>query len=503
VNISLHAAMVDPALMGETFGGASWAAWRAVAKAIDGEAVTGAEAELLARLSGRSAASWAVGRRFREAYFVCGRRSGKSLFTAAVGLHAAILADWGAHLAPGQRPVVAIVAATTDQAGVIAGYCAGLAKSSVVIASEVVRQTATCIEFASGASVEVHANSFRSIRGRSFAAVLVDELAFLRSDDSASPDTELRRAALPGLLPGARLIGISSPWSRRGLLYAVHARHYGREDAAVLVLQADTLTMNPTFSAATIAEAQSEDAVLARTEFGAQFREDLRQFLDDATIERAVPAGVVERPRVAALPDGGAARYVAFADLSGGRHDAAALAVAHQEGGRAVLDKVVIAPAPHSPAEVVERFAAVLRDYGLGGVTADGYAGNFAVDAFAGQGVACQRSALDRSAIYAALVPYFAQGRVEVLDVPRLLHELRGLERRALAGGRERIDHAPGGHDDAINAAAGALLLAARAPVAGARTVALYRSAIWSEMSRELGPLPGREHSLDLGRFNV
>ena len=35
------------------------------------------------------------------------------------------------------------------------------------------------------------------------------------------------------------------------------------------------------------------------------------------------------------------------------------------------------------------------------------------------------------------------------------------LERRVARGGRDSIDHTPGGHDDLINAAAGALVLAA------------------------------------------
>ena len=42
----------------------------------------------------------------------------------------------------------------------------------------------------------------------------------------------------------------------------------------------------------------------------------------------------------------------------------------------------------------------------------------------------------------------------------RLVAQLVGLERRTARGGRDTIDHAPGGHDDLINAAAGVLCLA-------------------------------------------
>jgi hypothetical protein len=46
-----------------------------------------------------------------------------------------------------------------------------------------------------------------------------------------------------------------------------------------------------------------------------------------------------------------------------------------------------------------------------------------------------------------------------LLDHPRLVTQLCGLERRTARGGRDSIDHAPGGHDDLANAVAGAAAL--------------------------------------------
>ena len=56
---------------------------------------------------------------------------------------------------------------------------------------------------------------------------------------------------------------------------------------------------------------------------------------------------------------------------------------------------------------------------------------------------------LDLDAFYAAC---------ELLDHPRLVSQLCGLERRTARSGKDSIDHAPGGHDDVANAAAGALV---------------------------------------------
>jgi hypothetical protein len=54
----------------------------------------------------------------------------------------------------------------------------------------------------------------------------------LRSDESALPDVELARALRPGLLTlNGRLVGISSPYMRQGLLWDMHSKHFGEGGA--------------------------------------------------------------------------------------------------------------------------------------------------------------------------------------------------------------------------------------------------------------------------------
>ena len=53
--------------------------------------------------------------------------------------------------------------------------------------------------------------------------------------------------------------------------------------------------------------------------------------------------------------------------------------------------------------------------------------------------------------------PHKNPGEVDLLDLPRLITQLAGLERRTARGGRDSIDHGPGGHDDVANSVAGAL----------------------------------------------
>jgi hypothetical protein len=79
-----------------------------------------------------------------------------------------------------------------------------------------------------GARIEVKSSNFRSVRGLTLVCCVVDEIAFLPSEDSANPDAELVRAVKPGLsTTGGRLIAISSPWSRRGILWERYRKYYG------------------------------------------------------------------------------------------------------------------------------------------------------------------------------------------------------------------------------------------------------------------------------------
>jgi hypothetical protein len=66
------------------------------------------------------------------------------------------------------------------------------------------------------------------------------------------------------------------------------------------------------------------------------------------------------------------------------------------------------------------------------------------------------------------LLPLLNAGRIVLPKSDRLANQIVGLERRVARSGRDSIDHGPGGHDDLVNAVAGAADLAAvrREPVA-------------------------------------
>jgi hypothetical protein len=152
---------------------------------------------------------------------------------------------------------------------------------------------------------------------------------------------------------------------------------------------------------------------------------------------------------------------VSFVDPSGGSADSMTLAVAHRDkDGRAILDAVRERRPPFSPAAVVDEFAGLLKSYRVGSVTGDHWGGEFVREPFRSHGIRYEVSEEPKSNLYRDLLPVLNSGKAELLDSPRLINQLTALERRTSRGGRDSIDHPPGGHDDLCNCVAGAIVLA-------------------------------------------
>ncbi|MFN8545728.1 MAG: hypothetical protein U0807_16200 [Candidatus Binatia bacterium] len=454
--------MTDRALLGSVFGDASWAPWRAFAASVYGLPLDPEGLALYRQATGRTAPPTEPA---REAFALCGRRSGKSIVAALLGVYAAAFRTY--RLSPGETPVVLIAAVDKRQAGVILDYCRGLLDACVLTRSEVAATTGETLTLRSGVRIEVRSSNYRSVRGVTLAAAVIDEACFLRDEDSTSPDVEVYRALKPALLTTrGLLVAISSPWAQRGLMYERWKRHHGRDGDPVLTWVAPSAVMNPTLDPAAIAEALADDPTAARTEWEARWREDITPFLS----EDQVAAVVVPNRRE--LPPQPGVRYVGFLDPSGGSQDSFTAAVAHREerdgGTVVVLDALLERVPPFDPERVVAEVAALLAAYGVTVATSDRYAGVWVPAAFLKHGIRVEQSAAAKSELYASALPLILGRRCELLDLPRLQAQFVALERKTARSGRESIAEPPGGHDDLANGAVGAVVLATQAAGSGA-----------------------------------
>src|SRR3954470_22045424 len=120
-----------------------------------------------------------------------------------------------------------------------------------------------------------------------------------------------------------------------------------------------------------------------------------------------------------------------------------------------VLDAIRERRPPFSPEAVVADFAGLLKSYRITTIAGDRYAGEWPRERLREHGITYDPADKPKSDLYRDLLPAINSRTVDLLDSDRLLNQLVGLERRTARGGRDSIDHAPGGHDDLVNVVAG------------------------------------------------
>lgn len=460
IGLSILDVMAHPALFGPIFAGPTWDAWRVFLAALFGLPLTEGQLAQYTALTARTSAPTTPA---REAWLVVGRRGGKSRIAALIAVYLAAFKSCAAILAPGERGTVMLLAADRKQARVCFRYVLGLLDAVPALSALVTARRAESVDLSNGVSIEVHTASYRTTRGYTLIAVLLDEIAFFNSDESTNPDSEIVAALRPGLATTRGiLLGLSTPYARRGELWRAYERHYGK-DGDVLVVQAGTAVMNPAVDPAVIAQALEDDPAAAEAEYLAQFRRDVEVFLPPEAIAAVTVLGRLELPRIADT------KYNGFVDPSGGSQDSFTLAIAHMDKTKAVLDAVRERRPPFSPEDVVKEYAELLKGYGIREVWGDRYAGEWPRERFQQHGITYRPVARSKSELYAAVLPLVMGGRCELVDNKTLRFQFEHLERRTSRSGKDSIDHPPLGRDDLCNSAAGALVLAAdrkKAPIA-------------------------------------
>ena len=321
-----------------------------------------------------------------------------------------------------------------------------------MLRNEVVDEQREGFTLRNGVRIEILAGDWRTIRGYTLLAAIIDEAAFfgLDAESKVKSDTELIRAIQPSLATvGGKLIGISSPYAMKGWCYSTHKKYFGDDSATTFVLNCPSRTLNPTLKQSIVDKAIEEDYQAAKSEYLGEFRDDVAIFLPRSVIEQVV---IPQRKEL--LPRG-EERYVAFADLSGARIDDFALAIAHRDKRTVVLDFLKRWRPPLSPNQVISEMAEILRKYHVKKVTGDNYAGEWPVEAYQSHGVRYVKAEIPASGLYLELLPRICSKEIELLDDEVLINQLSNLERRTRSGGKDIIDHPPGGHDDLAVAVAG------------------------------------------------
>jgi len=450
---TIDAALTRRSLLGAALGEIdTWRTWLTVLKAAFGRPLDEAELEVFRSVAGDRAPPEG---RVRELWAVAGRRSGKSRMAAAVAIFLALFVKH--RLSPGETGMALVLAGSIDQAKTVFGYVRGFLEATPALAREVVAIKKQEIELRNGIVIAVHSNSYRTVRGRTMVAAVLDEASFWRDESTATPDTETYTAILPSLATtNGMLIGISTPYRKLGLLHQKHRDHFGVDGDDVLVVQGNSKTFNPSLSDRMLAAQRAADPTAAGAEWDALFRSDIGAFLDDELVDAAIEHG-----RPLELPPAEGVLYRAFVDAAGGGPDSYTLAIGHLEAGAYVIDVVRGTASKFDPQSITEEYAALCRQYRVRTVVGDNYARDWVAGAWRKLGFEYLRSPKPKGAIYLEALPVFTRGLARLPDHGRLVRELRLLERRTHRSGKDTVEHPRNGHDDHANVVCGVFSLLA------------------------------------------
>jgi hypothetical protein len=422
-----------------------------------------------------------------------GRRGGKTRAVAVLAAYLAACVDHRDSLAPGERGVIPLLAASVQQAANAFAFVEGVFAVAPNLKDLVDGATSDTLSLTTGIDISVRPASFRTIRGITAVAAICDEIAFWRSDDSANPDKEILKALRPSLATtGGPLIAISSPHAKRGELYGTFKRHFGPTGhPLVLVAKAPSRTMNPTLPQRVIDRATEEDPEAASAEYGAEFRSDLEAYVSREVVEACVDPGRRESQPAPSV------RYVGALDAAGGSgQDSMTACIGHVErGGTIIIDAMREYRPQFSPEQVTGELAGFFKSYNVRKVTSDKWGGEWTIEAFRRVGVEVEPAARAKSELYVDMLAPLNSGNLRLPDVPRLINQICWLERRNTRG-KGSIDAPQGQHEDLANACA--------IVVAGFATA--RRMPNWSALADKMeavGPYTASPWDADRAPLNV
>jgi hypothetical protein len=495
-SVSLRKALADSKLLGTALAGDSWLPWRVLLIAAVGEALTNDERAVFQKLTGRAREP---GQPAHELVAIVGRRGGKSRAMAVLLCWLAGLCDHRGILAPGETGVALCISRDQRIARAILDYVEGTLEASPYLRGLIKNRTQDTIELANRVSIEVRPCNFKTLRGPTYIAIVGDEVAFwFTSTDFANPDIEVLAAVRPGLLTTrGPLLLVSSAYAQSGVLYDAYRRDYGAEGSpGILVAHGTSRDFNPLLPQAEIDRELERDPVRNRAEYLSEFRSDVEGFIPRAAVEACVGDYRELPPREGVV-------YRAFVDAASGSDggDSYVIAIAHKEGDQVVVDCVREVVPPFSPSDTVTDVAVPLcKAYRVTKVYGDNYAGEYAKEFFRKAGIFYDLWKQHKSEIYRdPMLPLINSRRIALPRIDRLINQTCTLERSVKRSGRDEITHPTHGHDDVINAVAGAAAVVLRA----ARAQAMPSFVVPFVVSKTSGVISDPCPNIDAGKTST
>ena len=399
-----------------------------------------------------------------EATLIAGRRGGK---TSKIAPSIALYEAFRDHrLTRGDRGYVMLIAPALYQAEIAMRFIRAYLMSSPLLMQHVARERSDEIELTNGIIIACYPCSYIAVRGFSVVCAICDEMAFWHHEETAAnPEEEVLTALRPSMstFPTAKLIKISTPYRKEGILWREFQQ---RAELDHPVWQLPSPEMNPNLQPSFLEQERKRDEETFRREYLAEFTDKIAVWVVPDVLDPCIMRDRIELPRVEN------AAYVAAVDPAF-LHNDFALAVLHKTAdGPVVVDRVEhwagTKQTPLGYEWVCGEIARTINEYGIREVMGDQYCAPVIKQHFDKLGIRYHEYTFGthtRADLFGNLKHLLVQRKIELLDKPVLLGQLRALEERCTPNGNIDIRPRYSQKDDvAVAVALGAFELAKRRP---------------------------------------
>jgi hypothetical protein len=392
-----------------------------------------------------------------------GRRSGKTLLGALIGLWFCLLRDdlaGAAYVRRRERRYCVAVATNLRQARLFVHAAHSIVEGSPLLAGMLESVTEDDISFKNRTTLAALPCTSRGGRGLSVMALLLDECAHMLDTDGNQAAGPIYRSLAPSVAQfgaDARVIVASSPYGTDGFFADLFESVARGELPDAVCAQFGTTMMRPNFDMAALLQEQRRDPDGFRAEYEAQFVPPGGSFMDANRIADAVA-------RKRELSPGQVTAPVAAIDLAF-RRDASALVIAGRDRDDPLRLRLVLARSwtpkpglPLSPTAVIGEVADLCRRHGVGHVFTDQHYSETAREGLGRRGfqvTVVSTNAESKSTAFADLKGRIYEGGLELYEHDDLLAELRRIETVSTPGAASvRIRRLGSSHGDLATALA-------------------------------------------------
>lgn len=298
------------------------------------------------------------GKKYREFFLCCGRRSSKSVI-------ASIIANFETYrlikmgnpqeyfgFPSGQQIAVTTVATTDEQASTLFEMMKARSQACAYLKDRIVNQTQTYFNLKTDEDILRESSpsicmlcggaGSNSLRGKNNLIVMFDEAAFFATNGRNSGD-EVYQALVPSIASFTRagektdgegkVIMLSSPYGKSGLFYQKYLESFDLTDS-VLMFQMYSAMVNPTIDSSILRDAKRKNSAMFDCEYGAKFSDTVTTWIDQEVLNK-----VIKHPEITCNKKQGKSEYEYFMGIDyGGKTDGSSVAIVHKEGDKIILD---------------------------------------------------------------------------------------------------------------------------------------------------------------------